>query len=156
MWKHRPALIIFCLAILGACSQSDPLMHGEDALPSSIGNLSGTYVLNGIDPLGNEYTGHLEVSDTERIGIYDLQWIVTEAFQLGTGRLDGNLLEVEWRTSDQAAQEVSGTATFTVTVDGELYGSKHVDGDDGEWRETAYPAGRESRVPGREFLVAGR
>ncbi len=156
MWRYRLALIVFCLGTLGACDQSDPLMHGEDALPTRVENLSGTYVLNGIDPLGNEYTGHLEVTDTQRSGIYDLQWIVTEAFQLGTGRLDGNLLEVEWRTSDQAAQEVSGTATFTVTVDGELYGSKHLDGNDGEWRETAYPSGGESRVPGGGSPVAGR
>ena len=116
-------------------------MHADDAAPGSVGSLVGGYVLNGIDPYGKEYTGRLDITDGAFIDSYDLQWIVTEAFQQGTGTLDGNVLEVEWKTSEQAALAVECTARFTVTVEGELYGSKFVEGDDGEWRETAYPIG---------------
>ena len=114
-------------------------MHADDAQPGSIGNLVGGYVLNGIDSHGKEYTGRLDITGGPFSNTYELHWIVTEAFQEGTGTLNGNVLEIEWETSDQAALAVAGTARFTVTVDGELHGLKMVNGDDGEWRETAYP-----------------
>ncbi|MDH5372981.1 MAG: SpoVG family protein, partial [Acidimicrobiia bacterium] len=132
-----PVLLIVMLAA-GACSD-DPLMHADDAEPGSIGNLVGGYVLNGIDPYGKEYTGRLDITGGPVSHEYELHWIVTEAFQEGTGTLNGNVLEIEWETSDQAALAVAGTARFTVTVDGELHGVKMVTGTDDEWRETAYP-----------------
>lgn len=136
-------LLIALALLLSACGDDDPLMHAADARPGSIADLAGAYVLNGIDPHGREYTGHLEIRRGANSRNYELQWIVTEAFQEGTGNLKGNTLEIEWQTSDQAALDVAGTASFTVTVEGELYGSKMVDGYDGRWRETAYPvAGR--------------
>ena len=131
-------LLFVVLAALAACSD-DPLLHADDAAPGSVGSLVGGYVLNGIDPYGKEYTGRLDITDGAFADAYELQWIVTEAFQQGTGTLVGNVLEVEWATSDQAALAVAGTASFTVTIEGELYGSKSVAGDDGEWLETAYP-----------------
>lgn len=135
-------LLITLTLFASACGDSDPLMHAADAPPGSIGTIVGGYVLNGIDPHGQEYTGRLEITPGPNPRTYELQWIVTEAFQEGTGHLNGNTLEIDWQTSDQAALEVAGTASFTVTVEGELYGSKMVDGNDGEWRETAYPVGR--------------
>ena len=142
MSKRLISLIILSLVVLSGCSEDDPLMHAAAALPGSIGNLSGGYVLNGIDPHGKEYTGRLDITDGRISRTYELQWIVTEAFQLGTGTLKGNTLGIEWQTSDQAALATSGTAEFTVTVEGELYGSKMVTGDEREWRETAYPINR--------------
>ena len=139
MPKRLTSLIIVSLVVLSSCSASDSLRHGQDALPADVGSLAGSYVLNGIDPLGNEYTGHLKITAAGRSGSYDLMWIVTEGFQEGLGRIQGNTLEVEWHTSDQAALTAAGTGSFTVTIDGELYGAKRVDGDEGEWRETAYP-----------------
>ena len=133
-------LITVLIGVLGGCSD-DPLMHGEDALPGRTGNLAGGYVLNGIDPYNKEYTGRLDITAGPFSNTYELQWIVTEAFQEGTGELKGNVLEIEWRTSENAALPVAGTARFTVTVDGELYGSKGVTDEPGEWRETAYPIG---------------
>lgn len=130
--------LLLALAVIGGCSD-DPLLHAADAAPGEVGSLVGGYVLNGIDPHGKEYTGRLDITGGPFSHTYELQWIVTEAFQQGTGTLDGNVLEVEWKTSDQAALAVAGTASFTVTIEGELYGSKSVNGDDGEWRETAYP-----------------
>ncbi len=132
------ALVLLVIIAFSGC-RDDPLLHAADAAPGSIGSLVGGYVLNGIDPYGKEYTGRLDITAGPFSDAYELQWIVTEAFQQGTGTLDGNVLEVEWKTSDQAALAVEGTAAFTVTIEGELYGSKSVTGDDGEWRETAYP-----------------
>jgi hypothetical protein len=127
------------LLLLGACSEEDILAHAEDASAGNVPNIAGEYVLNGIDPKGNEYTGHLTVLEGDALNSYELRWIVTEAFQEGVGRLRGNTLEVEWRTADAAAVQTGGTATLTVTVDGELYGSKRISGEEAEWRETAYP-----------------
>jgi hypothetical protein len=138
MYMRSLVLILFAVIIASGCSD-DPLLHAEDADPGSIGSLVGGYVLNGIDPHGKEYTGRLDIAPGPFADAYELQWIVTEAFQQGTGTLVGNVLEVEWATSAQAALAVAGTASFTVTVEGELYGSKSVTGDDGEWLETAYP-----------------
>lgn len=136
------SLLVVALAVIALSSCSDdPLLHAEDAAPGTIGNLVGGYVLNGIDSHGKEYTGRLDIIGGPFSHTYELQWIVTEAFQQGTGTLNGNVLEIEWKTSDQAALAVEGTASFTVTVEGELYGSKFVNGEDGEWRETAYPIG---------------
>ena len=133
-------LITVLVGVLGGCSE-DPLLHAEDALPGSTGYLAGGYVLNGIDPYDKEYTGRLDIVAGPFSNTYELHWIVTEAFQEGTGELKGNVLEVEWQTSENAALPVAGTARFTVTVDGELYGSKVVTDEPGEWRETAYPIG---------------
>ena len=141
MLRNLTRLVLVLALFVAACSE-DPLLHADDALPGSIGSLAGGYVLNGIDPHGSEYTGRLDITGDPFSHTYELQWIVTEAFQQGTGTLNGNVLEVKWQTSEQAALTVAGTAEFTVTVEGELYGSKMVTGDDGEWRETAYPVGR--------------
>lgn len=135
---QRTATFALAFLLIAGCSD-DPLMHAADAQPGTIGSLAGSYVLNGIDPFGTEYAGRLDVIAGSSTSAYDLQWIVPETVQQGTGVLRGNTLEVTWQTFDQAALTVSGTATFTVTVEGELYGSKMVDGDDREWRETAYP-----------------
>ena len=140
MLRHLTRLVLVLALFVAACSE-DPLLHADDALPGTIGSLVGGYVLNGIDPHGSEYTGRLDITGGPFSHTYEMQWIVTEAFQQGTGTLNGNILEVEGQTSDQAALAVAGTAEFTVTVEGELYGSKMVTGDDGEWRETAYPIG---------------
>ncbi len=132
------ALFLLIAALAAGCSD-DILMHGEDAPPGGIGDLAGSYVLNGIDPFGTEYAGRLDITSGSGSNRYLLQWIVPETVQQGTARLDGNKLIVDWQAAETSALAVSGTAEFTVTVDGELYGSKRVDGDDGEWRETAYP-----------------
>ncbi len=136
--QRRFVLLVLIVALLTGCSD-DILMHAEDASPGSIGDLSGSYVLNGIDPLGTEYAGRLDITSGSGSNRYLLQWIVPETVQQGTARLDGNTLIVSWQTAETSALMVSGTAELTVTVEGELYGSKRVDGDEGEWRETAYP-----------------
>ncbi len=137
--KRRIAILSIALAVTSAaCSETDPLMHGEDAAPRNLPDIVGSYVLNGIDPLNIEYVGHLTVTKTTTSGDYALQWIATESIQEGTGSLSGNQLIVIWQSVDAGGEPVKGTATFTVTVDGELYGAKRVDGYDDEWRETAY------------------
>ena len=46
---RRVTLLLAVLVALAGCSD-DILSHAEDALPSSVGDLTGSYVLNGIDP----------------------------------------------------------------------------------------------------------
>ena len=133
-------VIISLVIALAACSgrgKSDPL--GPDAPPEAVPNISGKYVVNGVDPLGIEYSGHLTITAGDKNGEYELQWIVVGSIQTGTGILEGNTLKVHWQSVESATGDSKGTATYTITEDGELYGTRTVEGHTGEGSETAYP-----------------
>jgi hypothetical protein len=63
---------------------------------------------------------------------------VTGSLQTGTGRVEGNQLLVEWQAVDSTVP-VRGTATYTITVNGELYGTRTVVGSEQPGTETAFP-----------------
>ena len=109
-----------------------------DADPNNLPNLVGTYVVNGIDPLGDEYGGHLTITPGNEPGTYYLQWIVVGGIQEGLGIVKGNHLLVEWQTIE-GLKDTTGTAVFTITETGQLYGIRTADGLEGEGQEHAYP-----------------
>lgn len=119
-----------------ACSESENPELAPPADPGAIGDLSGSYVVNGFDPLGSEYGGSLTI-EADGAGGYRLQWIITGSLQEGEGTLSGNRLEVEWHTIDGPAS--AGTAGYVVTSAGELDGTRMVDGYNGVGVEQAYP-----------------
>lgn len=128
----RSALWFVILAgTLSACV----LTGGHDALPESI---VGSYVLNGVDPTGTAYAGHLFIEQADGPDEYRLQWIVN-GIQEGAGTLDGDVLEVAWTTVDGVDIEARGRATFTVQSDGSLVGTRTVAGFDGIGTEEAFP-----------------
>ncbi len=134
-------LFVLSLALLASCSNR-PDGGGAlapDAPADDVPDLIGTYVINGFDPLGTEYGGHLTITAGGAEGEYHMQWILTGSIQEGIGRLNGNQLEVTWSNVKEATGESYGTAAFTVTVDKELYGTKTVDGHPGVGTEKAYP-----------------
>ena len=130
-------LTIFLALGLAACRGKGVV--GPDAPPDNVPEIIGSYSVNGFDPLGAEYGGNLTITAGDTADTYHLQWIVTGSVQEGNGRLEGNTLTVEWETVPSAARQSHGTATYTVTVNGELYGTRSVEGYDGDGTETAFP-----------------
>lgn len=131
-----PAILIFLLA---ACSGRKPALLAPDAPPDNVPNIIGEYALNGVDFYGQEYGGRLSIQPGAADGEYKLIWIVTGYIQEGVGALEGNRLAVAWRTIQGPIPGLRGTATYTVTVKGELHGTRKVEGYEGEEIETAYP-----------------
>lgn len=130
-------LTIFLALGLAACRGKGEA--GPIAPPDAVPEIIGSYSVNGFDPLGTEYGGNLTVTAGETADTYNLQWIVTGSVQEGNGRLEGNTLHVEWRSVSSAAGQTHGTGTYKVTVNGELVGTRLVEGHPGEGTETAFP-----------------
>ena len=130
-------LLVLALALVG-CSRGEGQL-GPDAPPEAVPDLVGTYVVNGTDYLGNDYGGHLTISAGEMPGEYQLQWILVESVQAGTGVLNGNQLQAHWYSLDTSSEPYQGEVLYTITVDRQLYGKRTVEGRPGEGLETAYP-----------------
>jgi hypothetical protein len=130
-------LTIFMTLGLAACRGKGVV--GPDAPPDAVPEIIGSYSVNGFDPLGAEYGGNLTITAGDTANTYNLQWIVTGSVQEGNGRLKGNTLTVEWETVSNALRQSHGTATYTVTVNGELHGTRKVEGLSGEGTEEAFP-----------------
>ena len=132
-------LVLFILSLsIVACSKNESVL-APDASPDSVPDLVGTYVVNGTDDLGNDYGGHLTVMAGEHPNEYKFQWIIIESIQEGPGVLNGNKLQIEWRSIDTSTQPYQGTVVYTVTENGELYGQRTVEGRQGVGNEIAYP-----------------
>lgn len=101
--------------------------------------LSGTYVVNGVDPIGTEYSGTVVIEATEEPGRYRIEWLITGGIQEGEGTLDGDTLSVAWRTVSGPLGRSSGTARYIVGPDGRLTGTRTVDGAGGEGTEEIFP-----------------
>ena len=132
-------LLLVALVALSACGEDEGSNLAPDAAPGSVPDVLGTYVVNGVDPLGTEYGGHLTIIEGEGLNRYQLQWIVTGSIQEGTGSLEGNQLLVEWNTVDGLNRDAQGTAQYTVTEAGELYGTRTVIGAEELGTEEAFP-----------------
>ncbi|MCX7708201.1 MAG: hypothetical protein N2204_09350 [Anaerolineae bacterium] len=106
-----------------------------DARPA----LASSYVVNGVDPTGAEYSGVLSIEPDGMPDRYRLRWTVTGSLQEGEGVLAGNTLRVEWRTVTGPSVQAQGLVTYTVTTAGELYGPRTITGYPGQGHETAFP-----------------
>lgn len=137
--RHAPILLhmrtLSIIVVLGFALTSCywPIAQGDRSQPG------GDYVVNGVDPDGNEYGGFLSIKLTETPNEFDMQWVVTGTVQEGHGVLDGTRLEVEWETLDEFEVTSSGTGTYELADDGVLRGTRTVDGSDGIGTEEAFP-----------------
>jgi len=68
-----------------------------------------------------------------------MQWIVVGSIQEGKGVVDGNLLKVTWHSITDIDESSKGTALYTITVNGELYGNRQINVHDGKGSERAHP-----------------
>jgi len=135
----RYLITIILLIFISACTVRDkPGEMVPDADPTNIPDLVGTYVVNGVDPIGDEYGGHLTITAGDETGTYNLQWIVTGGIQEGFGVVKGNQFLIEWH-SIEGATPAQGIVTYTITETGQLYGTRTSDNLVGEGEEQAYP-----------------
>lgn len=132
---QRRARIALAVGLLATLLSSCVLTGGKDALPESI---VGSYLLNGVDPTGAEYAGHLTIEPGEGPDEYRLQWIVN-GVQEGSGELEADTIRVEWVTVDGVDMDARGVATFSVQNDGSLVGTRTVAGFEGFGTEEAFP-----------------
>ncbi|MEW5938420.1 MAG: hypothetical protein AB1750_02050 [Chloroflexota bacterium] len=132
-------LLLALTLLLAACSGREPAPLAPDAPAEDVPNIIGEYALNGVDFYDQEYGGRLSIQAGDAPGQYKLIWIVTGYVQQGVGALTGNQLTVEWKTLQGPLPDLHGTATYTITVNGELYGTRHVEGYEQAEIETAYP-----------------
>lgn len=103
--------------------------------------LAGTYVVNGVDPVGIEYSGTAVIGETQNPDEFVLSWIVTGSIQSGTGVRTGDTLDVEWQVTEGPRAGSSGTAAYRITEDGWLVGERFIDGTDGVGTEEIIPTG---------------
>jgi len=139
--KFRIVYLIIAVQalIISACSSANYNESiADDAPADAVPDLVGKYIVNGFDPLGTEYSGHLTVRAGDQPNEYLMQWIVVGSIQEGRGVLQGNQLFVQWQ-SVEGMLETQGEAVYTVTIAKELYGTKTVNGFSGEGDEIAYP-----------------
>ena len=127
-----PVVILVALAGGGLAMCGLP----GDGLDSGEG-IVGTYVVNGVDPVGTEYSGTVTIREAGTG--YSVQWLVTGSIQAGTGTLVGDRFVVDWETITDPRGPSSGTAEYVVGDDGVLRGERTVDGVDGVGTEEIFP-----------------
>ena len=139
MRRTFSAVLVLLLLAVSGCGEDEGSNRAPDASAGNVPALPGTYVVNGIDPVGTEYGGHLTITEGEGLNRYHLQWIITGSIQEGTGSLEGNRLIIEWATLQGVNRQARGTAEYTVTEAGELYGTRTVVGSEEIGTEEAFP-----------------
>ncbi len=119
--------------VLAACTWPGSQVTDAPGLP-------GVYVVNGVDPLGNEYSGTVNIEETG-VGSVHMEWVVTGAILEGEGVVEGTTLRVGWSSIETPRGDSSGTATYSIEPDGRLVGTRTIDGVVGEGTEEIFPSG---------------
>ena len=88
--------------------------------------IAGTYTVNGVDATGLEYSGTVVITGTEQPDRYDVEWIITNAIQEGSGLVEGSTFTATWTTS-AAVEPASGRSVYEITDDGRLVGERFLD-----------------------------
>lgn len=132
-------LMALALAVTGCFPRRTPAPLGADAPAENVPNILGSYALNANDPTGERYGGTLSVFAGDAPNEYKLQWLVSGDIQEGVGTLEGNQLTFTWQSVSGTDQFLSGNGVYTVTVNGELYGPRYIDGVAEPGTESAYP-----------------
>lgn len=127
----RALLLSAILLLTVACLPGAELSQGPGIL--------GTYVVNGVDPNGTEYTGRMSIAEGAAPGEVAIEWVVTGAIIHGEGRVDGDTLTVDWTITDSPRGASTGTAEYEILDDGRLVGTRTVDGIDQSGTEEIFP-----------------
>ncbi len=138
--KRYFLISVLLLLLFTSCSTRERAAEmAPDADPNNVPNLEGEYAVNGFDPLGQEYGGRLTITKGDEPNTYNMQWILVGSIQEGVGILKGNQLIVEWQSVESSTSQSRGTAVYTVTEAGELYGTRMVEGFSEQGTEQAFP-----------------
>ena len=135
----RISILFLLLAISLTACRGDPAELGMDASTDSLPNIVGSYALNATDPTGEECGGTQTSTEGEQPNEYKFQWLGSGGMQQGTGTLEGNKLTFTWSSLAETDERVSGGGEDTITVDGQRYGTRTIDGLETPGTETAYP-----------------
>jgi hypothetical protein len=127
----RALLLSTILLLVVACLPGADLSQGPGIL--------GTYVVNGVDPNGTEYTGRVSVTAGDGPEDVVVEWVVTGAIIHGMGTVDGDSLTVDWVTTESPRGRSSGTAEYEIMDDGRLVGTRTVDGVSKPGTEEIFP-----------------
>ena len=136
--KRIHILFLLLVLLLTAC-RGDPAPLGADAPADNVPDILGSYALNATDGTGEEYGGTLSIFPGDAPNEYKLQWLVSGGIQEGIGVLEGNQMTFTWQSAAGTAQNLTGHGVYTVTVNGELYGVRYIDGVEEPGQEAAYP-----------------
>lgn len=139
MKRINISALLLLLALTACFPRRTPAPLGADASPDNVPDIVGSYALNANDPTGEQYGGTLTISAGDAPNEYKMQWLVSGGIHEGTGTLEGNQITAAWHSVSGTDQDISGTVSYTVTVNGELYGTRIIDGVEGFSEETAYP-----------------
>jgi len=131
--------LLLALTLTACFPRRTPAPLGADAPMDNVPVIIGEYGLNAEDATGERYGGSLFVTAGSQPNEYNLQWLVSGDIQEGVGTLEGNLLTFTWQSIEGTDQSLSGYGSYTVTVNGELYGERYVDGVEIPGTEAAYP-----------------
>ena len=132
-------IVFLLLALLLTACRGDPAPLGTDAPADNVPSILGSFALNATDCSGEHYGGTLSIFAGDAPNEYKMQWLVSGDIQEGTGVLDGNQLTFTWNSITETDQFLSGYGSYTVTVNGELYGERFIDGVETPGLEAAYP-----------------
>ena len=134
-------LLTGLMLTLSACGAKGSL--APDADPNAVPPLGGEYLVNGVDPYEQgKYGGRMVIEPGPEPGTYRLTWLIREAFLQGQGHLEGNQLVVTWQAAEGSARPLRGTARYTITQEGQLYGQRWVEGLEKPIDEEIFPATR--------------
>ena len=95
-------------------------------------DISGDYIVNGINPNGTSYTG--DVNITKAGDGYTIRWVIEEESMHGLGKFDGNTYHVKWEASGE-----TGEAIYMLASNGILKGAWTTDGEAGQGTEELIP-----------------
>lgn len=132
MRKSLAAIVAAVALVAAACATPGATLRAGPGL-------SGTYIVNGVDPLGAEYSGTVVIGQAEQPGSYTVEWIITGAIHDGLGVLSGDTFTADWTTIRGPREGATGTAEYAVTDDGRLVGTRTVDGLEGVANEEIFP-----------------
>lgn len=118
-----------------ACALPGELSVGRD----DPDGLAGIYTVNGVDPVGGEYSGTLTVVATDDPRRFEVQWLVTGARQEGIGVLQDRVLAVGWSEVDNATGQGTGPIEYVLADDGSMRGTWTADGFDRPGTEDVLP-----------------
>lgn len=128
---RRVAALFALICLVTACLPGAQLEQGP--------GIFGTYVVNGVDPLGTEYTGRVSIARGPNPEDVVVEWVITGAILHGEGEVAGDSLTLDWETVSSPRGTSRGTATYEILDDGRLVGSRTVEGVDAVGTETIFP-----------------
>lgn len=136
-WSFRTraivaAAVVAFVVLLAFMIAPNPADPDDDGDP-----FTGQWLVNGVTAQEVEYSGTLSiVADGAE---YELQWLITGAFETGRGSVDNGVLEAVWSSATGIGPDQTGTARYTLDDRGHLLGVRTIDGIAGSGTEEGFP-----------------